>query len=255
VSVNITLTTTNVFLTQQKGKFLRTAHALILALGAVVAAAVFGMYFHDARSPQHDIAVTGYATMSFEADIVKWRVTLQRSTGLTDLVDGYRKIQGDVELFKRLLIDQGLAEEDISVQPINTYQNYGREGQVTGNTIQQALFVISSNIDAIETLALDPSKLIESGVTVQSSQLEFFSSKLADIKQQLLAEATRDAQKRAQEIVTSAGRTLGKVISLRSGVFQITEPYSTEVSGYGMYNTQTRQKDITVTVRASFLID
>lgn len=234
---------------------MKASYAVILAVGVVLAAFVFGAYFHSARSPQHDIAVTGYASMSFEADIVKWRVTLQRSTGLNDLVQGYKRIQDDVALFKHMLTEQGIGVGEISVQPVNTYQTYGREGQVTGNTVQQGLFVISSNIDAIERLALDPSKLIESGVVVQSSQLEFFSSKLADIKQQLLAEATKDAQKRAEEIVTSAGRSLGKVTNLRSGVFQISEPYSTEVSGYGMYNTQTKQKDITVTVRASFHID
>ena len=41
----------------------------------------------------------------------------------------------------------------------------------------------------------------------------------------------------------------------RAGVFQITEPYSTEVSGMGMYNTSTRRKEITVTVHASFALD
>lgn len=234
---------------------MKTSHAMILAIGLVLAALIFGMFFYGARAGQHDISVVGYATMSFDADIVKWRVTLQRTTGLNDLVQGYKKIQGDVDLFKKLLTDQGIDEADISVQPINTYQNWGRDGEVTGNNIQQGLFVVSSHIDQIQDLALDPSKLIEGGVTLQSSQLEFFSSKLADIKQELLAEATKDARKRAENIVESAGRSLGKVTSLRSGVFQITEPYSTEVSGYGMYNTQTREKDITVTVRASFQIN
>jgi hypothetical protein len=37
-------------------------------------------------------------------------------------------------------------------------------------------------------------------------------------------------------------------------VFQITEPYSTEVSGFGVHNTATRQKEITVTVHASFAL-
>jgi hypothetical protein len=35
---------------------------------------------------------------------------------------------------------------------------------------------------------------------------------------------------------------------------QITEPYSTEVSDYGIYSTSTREKNITVTVSVSFTI-
>jgi hypothetical protein len=44
------------------------------------------------------------------------------------------------------------------------------------------------------------------------------------------------------------------MISAKAGVFQIIEPYSTEVESYGMYNTSSRKKDITVTVHAQFLI-
>jgi hypothetical protein len=40
--------------------------------------------------------------------------------------------------------------------------------------------------------------------------------------------------------------------SARGGIFQSTEPYSTEVSDYGIYNTSARQKDVTVTVTAEF---
>src|SRR5690606_32121047 len=63
-----------------------------------------------------------------------------------------------------------------------------------------------------------------------------------------------DAQRRAEEIAGSAGSRVGDVISARAGVFQITEPYSTEVSGMGMYSTSTRRKEITVTVHGDFAL-
>ena len=60
---------------------------------------------------------------------------------------------------------------------------------------------------------------------------------------------------RADEIAAASGVSTRKLLNSSVGVFQITEPFSTEVSDYGMYNTSTRQKDITVTVRAGFLIE
>lgn len=82
--------------------------------------------------------------------------------------------------------------------------------------------------------------------------MEYYSTKLNSIKRELLAEATRDAQKRAQAIAAGTGDRIGNIASARVGVFQITEPNSTEVADYGVYNTATKEKDITVTMNVTF---
>jgi hypothetical protein len=74
-----------------------------------------------------------------------------------------------------------------------------------------------------------------------------YASLQADVE-----EATQDAQRRADEIAGSAGSRVGALLSARAGVFQITEPYSTEVSGFGVHCTATRRKEITVTVHGDF---
>jgi len=114
---------------------------------------------------------------------------------------------------------------------------------------------ITSDLAAIEGLALNLGALTDQGVVPQSSNLEHFYSKLSNIKMALLSEATIDARHRAEEIAGNSGIRLGSVISMRAGVSQITELFSAEVSDYGMYDTQTKQKDITVTVRAAFKIE
>lgn len=104
-------------------------------------------------------------------------------------------------------------------------------------------------------MALNPSLVVEKGIVLQSSNLEYYPSKLSRIKKELLAEATTDARQRAAEIARSSGDRIARIESARVGVFQITEPYSTEVSDYGVYNTSTREKDITVTVNVSFTLE
>ena len=69
------------------------------------------------------------------------------------------------------------------------------------------------------------------------------------MKHSLLRHAREDAQARAEEI---AGDALGSLVEARAGVFQIREPYSTEVEGYGVYSTSTRAKEMTVTVHAVY---
>ena len=231
---------------------MKTNYAIVIGAGLVISALVFGIFFYQARVSDNTIAVVGAATKRFSSDIVKWRITLSRDTGLTDVASGYARVQEDLGFLKGLLVQKGIAESDITIQPINTMSRYGDRSGVVGYTLQQNVFVITSKIEAIEDLALNPSVLTERGAVLQNSSLEYFYSKLADIKTELLAEAAKDAQRRAEEIARSSGVGLGRVASLRAGVFQITEPFSTEVSDYGMYNTQTKQKDITVTVRATF---
>ena len=62
-------------------------------------------------------------------------------------------------------------------------------------------------------------------------------------------EAWMAHHERAREI---AGDRLGDLLTATAGVFQIREPHSNEVQGYGIYSTATREKEITVTVRASY---
>jgi hypothetical protein len=233
---------------------MKTGQVVLISASLVVAALVFGIFFYNARSSDDTINVVGMATKQFDSDIVKWRITIGRNTGLNDLSKGYLLIQNDLQFLKKLFAEKGFQEKELTIQPINTFPNYSREGEISGYNLQQGVFVITSNISAVEDLALNPAALIDKGIILQNSNLEYFYSKLSDIKMELLAEATKDARKRAEEIARNSNVHLGSVTSLRVGVFQITEPFSTEVSDYGMYNTRTKQKDISVTVRASFKI-
>jgi hypothetical protein len=75
------------------------------------------------------------------------------------------------------------------------------------------------------------------------------------LKKELLGKAIINAKERATEILNASGNSVGKLLSARSGVFQITEPLSTEVAGYGLHSTSTKKKNIKVTVSAELNID
>jgi len=238
-----------------KGDTMKTSHAILIGASLIIAFFVFGIFCYSARVADNTINVVGAATKRFDSDIVKWRITLSRTTEERTMSAGYKLMQADLLTLRELLKSRNIDEKDISIQPINTEPVYGAQGKTSNYNILQSLFVVTSNIAAIEALALDPGALLEKGVVLQNSTLEYLNSKLSDIKMELLSEATKDARKRAEEIAKYSGASLGPVVSLKAGVFQINEPFSNEVSDYGMYNTQTKQKDITVTVRATFRIE
>lgn len=225
---------------------------VVLAIGLIVGVSIFSLFFYQSRQGDTSLRVVGYSSKLFESDLVKWNITVQKYVGSGDIASGYKSMNSDVKAFKAYLVAQGIPEKDISVKPITSYNQYNNQGVVVGHNLNQSLFVLSSELDKIEELALDPAFIADRGMILQDSRLEYLYTELPKLKQELLAEATSDALARANEIAGSAKTGLGKMREARAGVFQITEPYSTDVSDYGIYNTSTRQKSISVTLTAYF---
>ena len=226
----------------------------ILGVSFIIGAIIFGIFFYQSRQTPKTIKVVGMATQRFDSDVIKWRVTLSRTVGLNDMKKGYDRIKDDLNGFIAFLKDNGIDQKSLTIQPVNTNPIYGPSNGVTGYNIQQNLYVVATDVTTLEKLALEPSALVEKGIYLQSSNLEYYYSKLGTLKRNLLAAATSDAKKRAVEIGKSTGDRVDKIVLAYSGVFQITEPYSTEVMDYGVYNTSGRKKDITVTVNAIFSV-
>lgn len=231
------------------------APAVVLALGLVLSALVFGLFFYNARHQGDTVQVVGAATQLFEADVAKWRLTLGRPAATDGLAAAYDGLSGDVAALRRQLRGLGVADSAISVQPTTASPRYDQSGQVVGYSVQQSVYAVSGRVDAVEALALNPGRLQTGGAVLEGSSLEYYYDDLGRLKRSLLAQATHDARARADEIAESSGASAGGMVAARAGVFQITEPYSTEVADFGMHNTATRRQEITVTVHATFRLN
>lgn len=227
---------------------------LILGLSIIVATFVFGFFFYQTRSSRDYIQVLGAATEGFESDIVKWNITFEENTDLVNMRDGYRNIQDKRDRLIDILTKKGISDEDININPITTQKRWNRDGEVVGYALNQSLFMISSEVEAIEALALNPNELLDQNIFFQISSLEYFYSEIDNLKKDLLELATKNARERVEMILKESGHKPGKMIWAQAGVFQIVEPYSTEVESYGMYNTSSRKKEVKVTVHAQFLV-
>jgi len=227
---------------------------LILGISIILAAFVFGFFFYQTRSSRDFVQVLGAATQGFESDIVKWNMTMEESTDLHNIREGYRSIQQKRDKLINILTGKGISKDDININPISINNRWNREGEVSGYNLNQSLFIISTEVTTIEALALNPDELLDQDIFFQMSSLEYFYSEIDNMKKDLLELATRNARERADKILKESNHKAGKMIWSQAGVFQIIEPYSTEVESYGMYNTASRKKEIKVTVHANFLI-
>jgi len=84
---------------------------------------------------------------------------------------------------------------------------------------------------------------------------EFYVSTLPVTKLELLAKATDDAYRWAVVLAENSRGRVGALISAWQGVLQITARYSTDTSGYGVYDTATIEKTAKAVVTLEYAIE
>lgn len=232
---------------------MKNSWAFILGISVIIAFGLWGWFFQQSRQVPQTVRVVGYGTEEFNSDIVKWTVSFSERVTLTGTQEGYKTMAHKLENFRKLWDQTGIQTSEFKVFPVNVNREYGQEGH-TGYTLDQRIYIVSDEIVKVEQLAIDPIVFVNDDVTFDNSTMEFFSSEIEDIKKQLLGKATQNAFERAEEITSTTHLKVDKLISARAGVFQITEPFSTEIAGYGIHNTSSARKNIKVTVSAEFTL-
>lgn len=227
--------------------------AYILSTGFIASALVFGIFFTAAKQSDRSIRVIGQGTKNIMSDTAKWNINISKNTGIANQSDGALLIQNDLIKIRKFLSSKKIEDKDIFVEPVSSYANYGNNG-ITGYTFNQKISVRSNDVPKIENTALDVDSMKNAGIFLQNSTIEYFVSNLPEMKAEMLALATVDAKARAEEIAKSTGNKVCGLISAKSGIFQIRQPLSTDVSDYGIYDTSSREKEIAVTVSAVFKI-
>lgn len=230
----------------------------ILGISLILAAAVGAFAVGQLKRAGDEITVTGSAKRTVRADLAVWRLDVSAQAGTQ--AEATRAARDGAARARAFLVQHGFPDTALTVRaPVtmvqNEYINGNATGRVLGYQVMQQLEVRTPDVDKVATLAGDLSALLDLGVPVVGQSPEYLYAKLPDIRGPLLADATRDAKTRAEEITGAVGANVGRIKGVRVGVFQVTKRNSTEVNDYGMYDTSDREKEITAVVRVTFALD
>lgn len=232
---------------------------IALAGGLVVASALTAGAVKNIRRADDEIQVTGSARRPIRSDYVVWRISASAS-GAT-LQEASAALGGHTQailsfLRQNSVPDSVLTMHAVDAQPVyRMLENGAATGEIVGYRLTQGFDLRSADVNGITALTRRANALINQGVPLVSPPPEYLYTKLAEVRTQMLADATEDARGRAEAIARSVGSEIGGVRSARMGVFQITPRNSTEVSDYGINDTSSLEKDITAVVRVSFAVD
>ena len=226
---------------------------LFLAVGLVLSAVVFtGTWMRV--SDAHSISVTGSARKNIRADLIVWRGAF--STEAATLLEAQRTLKADLAKVEDFLRAKNLT--NFVVSAIAIQELYGRPEpsgaaqKTVGYRLSQTVEIRSEDVARLHLLAGETTALVEQGVAFVPAPPEYIYTKASEAKIEMLAEATKDARARAEQIAAQGGRQLAGLRSARMGVFQITPLYSNETSWSGVNDTTSIEKTITATITASF---
>jgi uncharacterized protein len=205
------------------------------------------------RNADDVITVTGSAKKTIDSDFVVWdaSVSSQADTPAAAL----KRLAGWTAQVRAFLRDEGAEDEEITLNPVSTETVTADDGTFLGYRLTRSFQLRSSRVEDIAELVENTSKLLAQGIPMTAQPPQFIFTKLPSLRPELLAAATKDAQHRAEVLVEATGGDLGGLRDVSVGVFQVTTPNSTEVSDYGVYDTSTREKDVTAVVNVSFALE
>lgn len=229
--------------------------ALILSAGLIASTLIATNGLVEIKGTR-SITVTGSAKQQMKSDLIVWKGSFSSQSPM--MPEAYAKLKADSEKVKNYLKGKGIEEKDMVFSSIDTNPIYemNYNGQYTNNIIAYRLYqrveIESADVDKLTQVSREATELMNEGVEFQSFPPEYFYTKIADLKVSMLAEATKDAKNRAEQISQNTGSRIGALKSAKMGVFQITPLYSTEVADYGINDTSSIDKEITAVVTCTF---
>lgn len=235
---------------------------VIVGVAVIVSAWLLARAYTYKYRSQDTIVVTGLGETEFESDLIVWSGEIYFETG--SVADGYVHLEKNKADVMQFLTSQGIDADDIAFSFVNvmkmTESVYNANGNYTGEKfsgyrLTQSFTIESSDVDKVEAVSREISVLISRGIFIDAFTPDYYYTALDDVKLDLIEQASADARARAEKIADNAGTSVGRVASAKMGVFQITGANTNEeYSAGGSFNTSSRRKKASVTMRVEYRI-
>ena len=234
----------------------------IAALGFIIGLAFLGNAIKNRNKSENTISVTGLGTKKFTSDLINWSGTFSRNS--FELKSAYDQLANDKKIIENYLTSKGIPKNEIVFSAVDIQKQFNYGSDANGRSIQtfsgyqlsQTISIDSKDVAKIENLSRNITEIINLGIEFTSSPPSYFYTKLADVKQQMIADATKDAKQRAEKIAENSGAKLGNLKKATMGITQITAPNSTEEYSYGgTFNTSSKDKEASITIKLEYEVN
>ncbi len=202
-------------------------YGIILCFGFMCAGFFPGYYYFKTYKTNNSVVVKGLSEMDVKADLAIWNIKFT-VTG-NDIFVSQKKILNQFEDVKKYLLNSGFDASEITAPSLivvdKLAERYSDNKPMYRYLLTQNIIVKSSNVDLVEKISSDISKLISKGIMFEgneySSPVKYLFTKLNEIKPEMLEQSTKNAKESAEEFAKASGSNVGKIKKASQGIFSI----------------------------------
>jgi hypothetical protein len=225
------------------------ASAGLLTLGLIIGGYLLGDGLLRAKMADRSVTVRGLAEREVTADLATW--TIAYSAQSNDLQRAQTDIDRDTDAITTFFKELGFKADALKPTGANVNQ-YSNNG-IPQYTIRQRLSLRTDDINKAQAAVTRQFDLVRRGVVLEDgSGMSYTFTKLDEIKPGMVAEATKDARKSAEQFAEDSGTDVGGIKSATQGYFSI-DSRDGDAGGYGI--TDTPYKKVRVVTTVNFYLD
>lgn len=235
---------------------------IVASLAVIASAWLLSLGIKHFRSGDPKITVTGMAERNIKSDLIVWNIDVSAIN--LNQEEAYNEHQSNRDQIVAYLKRNGITDEQIRYSSTNVSkefdQYYDDDKQrylrtYKGLLLSSEIIISSNNVDAVELVYQNISELLKQGVNFVARAPRYYYTQINALKMEMLQEASQSAYERAKIIAEGSQSKLSDLASSSMGVFQIVGLNSEEdYSWGGTFNTSSKLKTASVTVRSSYKI-
>ena len=215
------------------------------------------------RKESPKLNVTGMAEKQITSDLIVWNIMLKAKED--NRASAYSQYKRVAATMRKYLKGHGIMDSVISTSSVDinqeTRQIYNPDSRQydtynDGFSVTQTFTVRSHDVSLVERVYQNISELYNEGIDFSSNAPLYYYTKLNDLKMEMLNKASENAYERAQTIAKGSNSAIGAMLSSAMGVFQIVGLNSEEEYSWGgTFNTSSKEKVASITVRTTYEIE
>lgn len=203
---------------------------ILLAAGIALAGWFVGSGVREIRTADRFVTVKGVSEREAKADLALWPIQL--AVPDADLAAAQSRINQNVAKVIAFLRANGVDSTEVELQGLrvtdtfaNPYNSGGRQGPRF--VIQQTVMVRSEKPEVVRAASQKVGDLVNAGVVLSSGPEwgpggpSYIFRRLNDLKPSMIAEATAEARKAAEQFAKDSKSRLGGIHRANQGIFVI----------------------------------
>lgn len=205
---------------------MRFLAAIVLAIGIATAGYFVGEGLFEARATQRYVTVKGLSERVVPADLAVWPIVF--SVTADDLNTLQQRVDSTAEVVFEFLGER--FEDDAFGLSTPRITDYQQQAFAPGSrpperfSAEATVTLRTGDIAAVQQTMQRAGELVKSGVALlqgRGYRTEFFFTGLDEIKPEMIAEATQDARRAAEQFAEDSGSRVGSIRNAQQGYFSI----------------------------------